>query len=66
VRLFFKGVSTDGNKITAADIKKVISEHKIRDEVASAEEFLERTTGGSAASGITIDQLSEVIRGKPL
>lgn len=43
--MFFKSMSSDGTKITASDIKRALQELKIRDEVASAEEFIERTAG---------------------
>jgi hypothetical protein len=41
--------------VTVSDIKKALQELKIRDEVASAEEFIERTAGVNQATSISYE-----------
>ncbi len=62
--IFFKSLSTDGQKVTTEDMQKVLRELKMREEVASAEEYVERTVGQEKARSFNIDQLNECLMAK--
>jgi hypothetical protein len=66
MKMIFKSMSTDGNKISVNDLRKVINDLNIKEEVAAASEIIERTSGVSKAQNCTMDQFSEVLRGKPM
>jgi hypothetical protein len=54
-KIFFKSLSNDGQKVTVDDMQKVLRELKMREEVASAEEYVERTVGQEKARAFNID-----------
>ena len=54
-KFFFKSMSGDGRRVTAEDMKKTIADLRMKDEVASAQEFVEKTAGKSMAPSFTLD-----------
>ena len=62
VKFFFQSMSSDGKVVSVEDIRKVLKEFKMNDNLA--EEYVERTAGMSKAKYFTLEQLSEVIQGK--
>jgi len=53
LKMFFKSISSDGKTITKADMRKAISDLRLRNEVATSDEFIERTCGEDGATQIT-------------
>lgn len=43
IKFFFKSISSDGRTVTVSDMRKMLADFKL--DVASAEEFIERTAG---------------------
>ena len=62
IKFFFKSISSDGRTVTVSDMRKMLADFKL--DVASAEEFIERTAGLQKAKSFNLDQLSEVLSGR--
>lgn len=62
IKIFFKSISSDGELVTIEDMRKMLRE--LRQDETKAEEYVERTAGMSKSKFFTLEQLTEVIRGK--
>ncbi len=59
---FFKTLSGDGKIVTIHDMRKMLKDSKLNEELA--EEYVERTAGATKAKFFTLEQLTEVLSGK--
>ena len=55
-------MSADGQSVTVEDMRRVLRE--LGQDEGRAEEYVERTAGMSKAKSFSLEQMSEVIRGK--
>jgi len=62
IKIFFKSISNDGKTVTVDDMRRMLKE--LKQDENRAEEYVERTAGMSKAKYFTLEQMSEVIRGK--
>ncbi|CDW76108.1 UNKNOWN [Stylonychia lemnae] len=62
IKIFFKSISSDGRVVTIEDMRRMLRE--LRQDETKAEEYVERTAGLSKAKQFSLDQITEVIRGK--
>ena len=62
IKIFFKSISSDGQTITIEDMRRMLKELNL--DEGKAEEYIERTAGMSKAKSFTLEQMTEVIRGK--
>lgn len=62
IKFFFKSVSSDGQKVTIDDMRRLLRSFKLQENLA--EDFIERTAGISKARSFNLEQLTEVLQGK--
>ena len=62
MKFFFKSISSDGQTVTIADMRRMLAESKMNE--SQAEEYVERTAGLTKAKFFTLDQLTEVLSGQ--
>eukprot|EP00350_Pseudokeronopsis_sp_OXSARD2_P001960 CAMPEP_0170550150 /NCGR_PEP_ID=MMETSP0211-20121228/8210_1 /TAXON_ID=311385 /ORGANISM="Pseudokeronopsis sp., Strain OXSARD2" /LENGTH=61 /DNA_ID=CAMNT_0010856513 /DNA_START=271 /DNA_END=456 /DNA_ORIENTATION=+ len=53
--IFFKSLSSDGQKVSIEDMKKALRDLKMRDQGATPEEYIERTVGKEKAKAFYLD-----------
>ena len=62
--MVFKSISNDGKRVTLGDMRRALKQSKIQEELAAAEEFIERTAGVNKATHFTYEQFHDVLKGK--